>query len=418
MRRVAAVVSMVVLSCAAAEWPQWLGPNRDGSSPESVKPWNGPLKPAWTQAVGEGHSSPVIASARVFLHYKVAGKEVEEVAAFDLADGKEMWRKSYERPKFESIFGNGPRATPLVDGDRLYTFGASGILCCWACADGKLHWQKDMLKEFKAKNLFFGTSSSPVIDGDQLIVMVGGEEATVVALNKIDGKPLWTSLLRWPDKPDQPKLDHASYSSPIVTDVGKVRAAVLLTGEGVVALSVADGKPLWQHPFRDKLNESSTTPVRVGDLIFVSSVTIGSAGLKLVEKEGKPSVVAEWTEPKDCCYFSTPVVLGDHLYVVYCAGALLNPTANLHCVDPRNGKTLWKKDKVGVYHASLLAAKDRLLMLEEKGDLVLIQPDAKEFKELARAKVCGKTWAHPALSGGRLVVRDEKQLICVPLQNK
>jgi outer membrane protein assembly factor BamB len=162
----------------------------------------------------------------------------------------------------------------------------------------------------------------------------------------------------------------------------------------------------------DALAESSTTPVRVGDLLFASSVTFGSVGLKLTEKDGRPAYEQLWKDPKMTCYFGTPVAFGEHLYVV--TGSVTPPAA-LNCVEAKTGKVLWTRQNVGQYHATVMRAKDRLLLLEEGGDLVLFEPNPKEYKELARSKVCGKTWAHPALANGKLYVRDEKELICVQL---
>jgi outer membrane protein assembly factor BamB len=142
-------------------------------------------------------------------------------------------------------------------------------------------------------------------------------------------------------------------------------------------------------------------------------VTFGSVGLKLTTKDGKPAQERLWKNNLNS-YFATPVAYDGHLYAVFVTG-LVNPSAELHCLDPMTGKSLWSKANVGKYHATALLAKDRLLVLEENGDLVLVEPNPREYKELARAKVCGQTWAHPALSDGRLYLRDGKELICVEL---
>jgi outer membrane protein assembly factor BamB len=149
-------------------------------------------------------------------------------------------------------------------------------------------------------------------------------------------------------------------------------------------------------------------------LAIVSSVTYGMVGLKLENKNGKPDYEQVWKNDSLTCYFATPVVVGEDLYVV--TGQLVPPTAKLHCVEPGTGKVLWSKAGVGTYHASLLLAKDRLLLLEEKGDLVLVQPDKTGYKELARSKVCNNTWAHPALANGQIYVRDAKEILCYTLK--
>jgi outer membrane protein assembly factor BamB len=145
---IAFVVAAFASPLLAGDWPGWLGPNRDGSSPEKIAPWKEAPKAAWRVAVGEGHSSPVIAGGKVFLHTKVNGKDEEQLAAYDARTGKELWKKSYERGAFTSVFGVGPRATPLVAGDKVYTFGVTGILTCWQVEDGKQVWQVDTLREF------------------------------------------------------------------------------------------------------------------------------------------------------------------------------------------------------------------------------------------------------------------------------
>jgi outer membrane protein assembly factor BamB len=404
VRRLLVFCLLPVACCLllGADWPQWLGPNRDGISPEAVEPWKGELKVLWRYPVGEGHSSPIVAQGRVFVHARVQGQEKEEVIAYDAKTGKELWRSSYERPPFKNQFGNGPRSTPLVENGKVYSLGVTGMLACWDAETGKEVWRLDVLKEFNAPNLFFGVSSSPIIEGDKLLVMVGGPEASIVAFDKNTGKVAWKS-----------GKDKASYASPMVTTYNGRRAAVFLTREGVLALNPADGQPYWQFPLVDKLNESSTTPVRVGDILFASSVTYGSVGLRLTTKDDQPAYEQVWKNEQLTCYFATPVPVGEHLYAV--TGRIIPPAAALHCVEAKTGKVLWSKRNVGKYHATVLRVKDRLLLLEEQGQLALIEPDPKEYRELSRTKICGFTWAHPALSNGLLYVRDEKELLCVPL---
>jgi outer membrane protein assembly factor BamB len=406
MRLAACLVCFLPLTLAgAADWPQWRGPMRDGVSSEPVEPWKGELKVLWRQPVGEGHSSPVVAAGTVYLHVRVRDKEQEEVLAFDAATGKEQWRSTYDRGEFKNIYGNGPRSTPVVDAGRLYTLGVTGILTCWDAAKGTQQWRTNLLQEFKAPNLFFGVSTSPVVEKEKLLVLVGGPEASIVALDKSSGRVLWTS-----------GTDKASYASPIVVSQAGQRLAIFFTHAGVSALNPEDGQRYWHFPLVDKLSESSTTPVLVENVLFAGSVTAGSVGLKLTAKEGQPGYEQAWKNEQLTCYFSTPVAVGEHLYLV--TGSLVPPAAHLHCVEARSGKVQWTRRNVGKYHATVLRAQDRLLILEEEGNLALFEPNAKEYKELARAKICGSTWAHPALSNGRLFVRDGAELICVQLAEK
>jgi outer membrane protein assembly factor BamB len=396
-------LAFLFLFLPSPDWPQWLGPHRNGSIDAAIAPWTGNLQTLWKHPVGEGHSAPIVAEGKVFLHTKAAGKEEEVVTAWDTA-GKQVWQASYPRSAYSNIFGNGPRATPAFAEGKLYTLGVTGLLYCWEAATGKELWHVDILQKFNAKNLFFGTSASPLIHGKLLYLMPGGQEGSVVAL---DAK---TGAVRW-----KTGTDAASYASPMLTKLGEKDVAVFLTAEGVVGLDAGTGQEYFRVPLKDRLNESSTTPVRVGDMLFASSVTFGSLGIKLGAHADKPEAIQLWKNPSLTCYFGTPVEFDGLLYVVTGQATLTNATANLHCVDPKTGKTLWTKSKVGNYHASLLRTKDKLLMLEEKGDLVMLQPSAEKYQEICRAKICGNTWAHPGWSEGVLYVRDGKEMVGVRL---
>jgi len=199
------------LPLRAADWPQFLGPNRDGSSPEAVTPWKGERKPVWKKPVGEAHSSPVVADGVVYAFYQPKGKDADALAAFDARTGELQWEKSYDREKFTPLFGNGPRSTPLVSGGKVFTLGGTGILACWDARTGAIAWKVDTLKEFKARNLFFGVSTSPLMAGENMVVvMVGGKGAGVVAVDARTGKTIW-----------QAADDPASYSSPVLGDAAR-----------------------------------------------------------------------------------------------------------------------------------------------------------------------------------------------------
>jgi len=178
-----------------------------------------------------------------------------------------------------------------------------------------------------------------------------------------------------------------------------------------------DGKKLWEYALKDRLQESATTPVKAGDLILAASITKGMAGLKLEEKEGKLTVKEAWKNPKLTCYFSTPIPLGKHVYVVTGQLALF-PNSTLHCVEIESGKILWSKPKVGKWHAAMLkTADDKLLLLSDNGRLALLEPNEKEYKELASAQLAKgeQIWAHPALANGKVYFRDDKSLICLQM---
>jgi outer membrane protein assembly factor BamB len=230
----------------------------------------------------------------------------------------------------------------------------------------------------------------------------------MVAFDAATGEPAWKA-----------GDDAASYSSPVAVEAGGAKQVVFLTGLGLVGVDPDSGKEFWRAPFKDVLQESATTPLLAGDLLIGSSVTLGSIALKVEAKDGKPGATEVWRKPQLNCYFSTPVLVGkDHLYMLN--GKLsINPSITLRCVELSTGKVVWEKGNVGKYHAALVRTGDgKLLMLDDGGTLALFEPDPAGYKELARSKVCGATWAHPALADGRVYLRDEKELICVPVSGE
>jgi len=405
--RILAALFLTAAPAAAADWPQFLGPNRDNATPEKVAPWATPPKVVWKQPVGDAHSSPVVADGVVYAFYQPRGKDADALAAYDARTGEPKWEKSYAREKYTPPFGKGPRSTPCVAGGKVFTYGNTGVLACWDAKTGDTAWKVDTLAEFKAKNLFFGVSTSPIVEGKTVVVMVGGKGHGIVAFDTATGKPVWHAT-------DDP----ASYSSPVAVGDGDRRELVFLTGANLLGLSPA-GEVRWTYPFRDRLNESSTTPVETGGLVVGGSVTAGSVGLKLTGSDGKEAAEKIWENDKLTCYFSTPVPVGKYLYMVNGAATLLNPSITLRCVETATGKVAWEKPDLGRYHAALTrTGDDKLLMLDDNGYLTLLQPDPAGYKELARSKVCGPTWAHPALVDGRLYLRDEKELVCLELGGK
>ncbi len=403
------ILLMAAMPGEAADWPQWLGPKRDGSSPETVAPWK-EVKTLWKKEVGEGNASPVVADGRVYVHYKVKDKLQEEVACYDAVSGALVWKKTYERPPLTTFYGNGPRGTPSFAGGRLYTYGITGLLTCFDAKNGEQIWQVDTVDKYKPGKLVFGASCSPLVDGDRLFLNVGAKGASLVAFNKDDGSEIWKNL-----------DDGPSYSSPILFGAGAQRQLVFLTQEALVSVNPDDGKLHWRSPMRDNLLESSTTPVRIDNILIGSSITFGSVGLTLLENAA--GVEPRWKNRELTCYFATPVAANaKHVYMV--TGALPNPfskkgaAATLQCTETETGKVLWKKENVGKYHASLLRTGDgKLLLLEEEGNLVLLDPNPKEYRELCRGKICGSTWAHAALANGRVYIRDRDYLSCVQLQD-
>ncbi|MGF1579161.1 MAG: PQQ-binding-like beta-propeller repeat protein [Gemmataceae bacterium] len=402
---------VLLLMCSvvsAGDWPQWLGPKRDGSTSETIAPWKGRLKVSWKQSVGEGHSSPVVADGVVYLHYKAKNAEKEVLDAYDAKSGKRLWTANYTRPQYKGLFGNGPRATPSVAGNRVYTYGPTGILACFSAKKKRLLWKVDTIAQFQAPKLKFGASCSPLVTGGKVLINVGAKNASVVAFDAKTGDVVWKS-----------QSDGASYASPILVGKGKKQQAIFFTGKGLIGLAPKDGTLYWRYSFRDFLNESSVTPVLVNDILVASAITRGGVGLKLDLDGKKSKATKKWGNVKLTGYFATPVPVGKYLYLVTGANPLafkLTPEATLRCVNPKTGAELWNTPKVGKYHASLMrTGNNKLLLLEEQGHLVMLDPNPKGYTEICRSRICGKTWAHVAIADGRLFIRDGAELRCIAL---
>jgi outer membrane protein assembly factor BamB len=401
------VVVCLSLGVRAADWPQWLGPRRNGSTTEKVAPWKEPPKVVWRQAVGNGYSAPVIAGGRVFFHAHVKDKEAEEVIALDAARGTPVWRDRYARPAYSSVLGTGPRATPAVAGKRLLAMGINGILTCYHVDDGKRAWQVDLYKRFQATLPGFAVCCSPLVVGDRVIVSVGGKGRCIVALNVENGEVVWQSL-----------DDDASTSSGVMF-AGSARSGapdvVFLTPLRLIGLDPLEGTLRWEHPMVFQPQGTSPTPVVVADKLVASTQAHGAVAIQVGEKDDKPTATPAWQNKELKSYFSSGVAAGDVLVLVTNTLDPLPSTA-LTGVDAKIGKQLWRKEKVGYFHAGLIRTGDgKLLVLNDAGLLTLLEVDDKGARELARAKVCGGTLITPSLAGGRLYVRDDKELICLEL---
>jgi outer membrane protein assembly factor BamB len=408
--RAALIVGLLSAVAPAADWPQWLGPKRDGSTTEKVAAWKAdePPKVLWRQAVGNGYSAPVIAGGRVFVHAHVKDKEAEEVVALDAAGGTVAWRESYARPAYSSVLGTGPRATPTVAGKRLFAIGINGLLTGYNVADGKRLWQVDLYKHFQATLPGFAVCCSPLVIGNRVIVSVGGKGRCIVALDTESGEVVWQSL-----------DDDASTSSGVIFAGGGSRGGspdvVFLTPLRLIGLDPLEGNLRWEHAMVFQPQGTSPTPIAIGDKLVASTQAHGAVAVQVGEKDDKATAAAAWQNKELKSYFSSGVAAGELLIMVTNQLDPL-PSTSLTGVDAKTGKQLWRKEKVGYFHAGVIRTGDgKLLVLNDGGLLTLLEADAKGAKELARAKVCGGTLITPSLADGRLYVRDDKELICLQL---
>jgi outer membrane protein assembly factor BamB len=395
---------LVVPASRADDWPQWLGAKRDGGTTEKVSAWKEPPKKLWEQPIGPGHSMPVIAGERVFVHERVRGKEREQVVAYDATTGKEIWRDAYDRAPYSSVLNTGPQATPTVAGNRLYTFGITGVLSCYQVDSGKRLWQADTYKKFNATLPRFGVTCSPLVVGNRVIVAVGGKGSSVAAFDTEKGELQWQAL-------DEP----AGTASPVLFAAGgRLPDAVFMTTLRLVGLNPLDGSVNWEHPLVFQPSGTAPTPMVIGDEILTSTMTNGSTLIRLGAKDDKVISEQVWQEKDLSAYFSTGVSTKERLYLITNVLKPV-PSAMLRCVDRKTGKEQWKAPS-GYYHAGLIRTGDgKLLILTDSGSLRLAEDAGKEYRELCSAKVCEGTMTSPALANGKLYVRDDKKVICYQL---
>jgi outer membrane protein assembly factor BamB len=290
MPRLCSLLLLVFVAplASAGDWPQWLGPRRDGASTEKVAAWKEAPKVAWRADVGPGFSVPVVAAGRCFVHARVPDKDAEEVVALDAKTGQELWRKSYSRTPFFSVINTGPQATPCVVKGRIYTFGITGVLTCYETENGKQVWQADAFKALKVDLPRFGATCSPLVVGNSVLVAVGGKGSAVVAFDADNGEMSWKAL-------DGP----ISTASPIVylNKSKKAEAsleAVFINNRSLVALNPFNGEVSWEQPLSDQALGTSPSPVVAGDLLLASSADHGGVGVQLTHTDGKTTAAEAW----------------------------------------------------------------------------------------------------------------------------
>jgi outer membrane protein assembly factor BamB len=389
-----------VVQSPAADWPQFLGPTRNGISTETglLAAWSkeGPPK-LWDRTVGAGFSSPVVAGERLILFHRVDNDEVVE--CLDAATGQSRWKFAYETKYVDDFgFDEGPRATPVIAGDRVYTLGADGDLHCLELATGKKVWSHRLNAEYQVRKGFFGVGGSPLLDDGKLFVNVGGRDAGIVALEAGTGKELWKATRH-----------EASYSSPTAATVAGTRHIIFLTREGIVSLDPATGAIRFSKQWRSKNRNSvnAATPLIVDDVLFVSAEYNTGA---FAGRIGKDSLQEIWSGENILSnHYNTCIPYQGYLYGI--DGRADIGVAQLRCVELKSGTVKWSESPFGC--ASLILAEGRLIALTEKGELVLIEATPAGYREKARATLLEKPCrSAPALSNGRLFARDPKRLVC------
>jgi outer membrane protein assembly factor BamB len=414
----------------AADWPQWRGPNRDGVSKETglLKEWpsDGPKLLWQVKDVGEGYSTPAVVGDRLYV-LGSKGMEDESVYALDVSGGKTLWttRLGNVGPNTNAHYP-GARSTPTIDGDRLYAFGSDGDLACLETKSGKIVWQKNVRKEFGGMTGWWAYAESPLVDGEMLVCTPGGDEATMVALNKTNGEVIW--------KYASQQADDAGYSSAIVVETDNVKQYVQLLDKGLVGLDAKTGKQLWRYTGIIKQYPNIPTPVSAKDIVYGSTAK-GGGGFVRLKRTGSGVEAAEvFAGSKLPTAIGGSVEVNGYLYGTNSAG--------LMCVEVPSGDVKWQERGVGV--GSLCYADGRLYIHAENppGEVALVEATPEGYREKghftppdgpkdrispltekaladAKGKVGGgRTWAYPIIANGRLYIRDWNCLWCYDVKAK
>jgi outer membrane protein assembly factor BamB len=410
LRMSAACSCLCIMSGLAADWPQFLGPTRNGVSPETnladTWPTDGPPV-VWQQPVGQGFSGPTVASGGLVLFHRLNDKETVE--RLDAKTGKKVWSFDYPTGYRDDFgFDEGPRATPAIADGRVYTYGAEGVLSCLDFATGKNLWTVDARTEYHAAKGFFGIACSPLVEGNAVLVIVGGRDGSgVVAFDKRSGKTLWKA-----------SNDEASYSSPVAATINGHRYGFFLTRAGLLAADPASGKVFFHYPFRPAMRDSvsAATPLVIGDLVFLSA-SYGAGALLLKIRENGPEKV--WSADDTLSnHYATSVYHNGFLYGIHGrTDPGLEPPASLRCVELTTGKVRWEQAAFGA--ATIILAGDQLLILTERGELIRASASPSGYEPHARAQILPtQVRAHPALADGLFYARSKDKLVCVDLRKR
>jgi len=418
----------------AADWPGFLGPAGDGRSTETGLNWNWPQAGPpllWQHDLGEGYAAPAIADGTVFVFDRHGSKA--RLTALDAADGSERWRSEYETAYTDLYqFSNGPRSAPVVDGDRVYTFGAEGILRCHKSSNGKLLWQVDTTDRFGVVQNFFGVGSTPVIEGALLIAIVGGSPSDSPQVLSGKVKPAGSGIVAFDKLTGEVHYavadELASYASPVLRTIGDRRWGLAFMRGGLIGFEPATGKIDFSFPWRARKLESvnAASPVVVDDRVFLTeSYEPGSAllrvrpgGYELLRKDEnrRGSMRSHW---------ATPVHDRGTLYG--CSGSG-SGDAELRAVELDSGKLLWSEKGLG--RSTVIYADGHLVVLGEFGDVLAVKATPEKFVPVSRAKpmlpaadgekpralLDQPAWSPPALADGQLYLRGKSRLACFSLK--
>jgi outer membrane protein assembly factor BamB len=396
LKSILSILSILsIVSISHADWLQYRGPNQDGISSETgladAWPETGPEE-IWRKPLGAGYSSITVADGKLYTMY--SSDADEWVVCIKADTGDELWKQRTGKI-FKDSFGDGPRSTPTIDNGKVYVVGTHGALMCLDAGTGGIVWQLDMVKEFGAVVPKWGISVSAVIDGQKLFVIAGGTDGKcVVALDKDTGKTIWTGL-----------NDAASYSTPLLMEIGGVKQLACFTVKGVFGLARDDGRVLWEYPWTTKYDINATTPILDGNKLFIGSgYDSGSALIAISQEDGKWKAEEVWRSELMKNQFQSSVLIDGYLYGFH--------NKVMMCMKFDTGEAQWEERGLG--HGCVLPADGKAIVLGEKSQLILAKIAPDGYQAISQANVLnGKTWTIPTIVDGRMYMRDEKEIVCV-----
>ncbi len=423
-------------SARAEDWPQWMGPERDGVYREKgiakSIPSDG-LPVVWRVPIHGGYSGPAVADGRVFVtDFKLkSGKSsndpgardkiegVERILCLDEKSGNILWESAYDRV-YQISYANGPRATPTVDGKLVYCLGAEGDLLCLETATGKTVWKRQLAESYKTQAPIWGYSAHPLVYEDLLITLAGGQGSIAVALDKKTGEERWRAL----------SASEIGYCPPTILKLGGKDNLIIWDADKINALEPKSGKVIWSKPLQPRYAMSITAPRLSGDLLFASGIGEVS-GIFPIDAKGMPGDSLWNGKPKVgvYCANSTPAFEGDVIYGSDCGSGMMI------AVNARNGSRYWEtfKPTTGgdrrASHGTVFIVKheDRHILFSETGDLIFAKLTPKAYEEVGRMHVLDATsecfgrsvvWSHPAFANQKLFARNDKEIVCVDLADK
>jgi len=399
---------LALLLAVSADWTQWGGPNRNFTVPDAglaeTWPAAGPAR-LWVRDLGEGYAPISEHDGKLFTMYR-RDKAHESVIALDAASGKTLWEYQYDTPGYGGMDlsnGPGPHVQPLLVDGRVFSIGITGKMFCLAEKTGKVVWSHDLQADFGAQKMDRGYGNNPMPYKDMLLLPIGGEGHSIIALSQKDGKPIWKT----PDK-----LANA-YSSPILIKVGGQDQAAFFMEDEIVGIDPSSGKLLWKQKHTTEYGLNISTPVWGGDsLLFISSAYTGGSRVMQVYRQGDATMVKElWFSPKMRIHISNAIRKGT---LVFGSSGDFGP-AFLVAADINTGAEAWRDRSFG--KANMILAGEKLILLDEDGKLALAKPNRTGLNVISKAEVLhNNAWTSPTLVGTKLYLRDRHQIMALDLK--